>query len=265
MERHNPVSRAISTLFQSYCSFHRKKNLNQDLSFLVKRAAILLFVLFQFVVSYGQVTTTFTVTLGGGANNWTAVVWVKTGDASFATYPGETGYAGENAGDIHHVVIQTNNPAARTLTLNIPSITNHVGDVTINNAPGTATLDIGNNSLTMSSNLSGAGTLQSASGTLYIAGNNTHTGTYSVGTGSMNYNGSGAQTVRGVPYYNLTISGSGTKTMGAALTVNGNLAINGSAILATNTYQITGNLFGTFTMTAGTGLNLGNSGFATAV
>src|SRR6185295_1886635 len=39
------------------------------------------------------------------------------------------------------------------------------------------------------------------------------------GTGTMNYNGSGAQTIRGVNYYNLTFAGAGAKTLQAAATI----------------------------------------------
>ncbi|HZK61464.1 MAG TPA: hypothetical protein VFC41_05260, partial [Anaerovoracaceae bacterium] len=66
-------------------------------------------------------------------------------------------------------------------------------------------------------------------------------------------------------YYNLTISGSNTKTQVAALTINGNLHVAGSATLYTSQYQITGNGSGTFQMAGGTTLRLGNSVNATSV
>jgi len=49
---------------------------------------------------------------------------------------------------------------------------------------------------------------------------------------TVNYSGSGAQTVKNVTYSNLTISGSGTKTMSGATTVTGTLTLT-SGILST--------------------------------
>jgi hypothetical protein len=90
------------------------------------------------------------------------------------------------------------------------------------------------------------------------------TGGY-IRTGStIDYNGA-VQSVTGFTYNNLNLSSSGTKTMLAAITINENLDISGSATLYTNTFQITGNASGTFTMASGTGLNLGNTGNATNV
>lgn len=44
------------------------------------------------------------------------------------------------------------------------------------------------------------------------------------GTGTIDYNGA-AQSVLVVPYYNLSLSGSGTKTITGALTVGNSIAI----------------------------------------
>jgi hypothetical protein len=50
-------------------------------------------------------------------------------------------------------------------------------------------------------------------------------------TTNVSYNGSGAQTVLGLTYYDLTASTSGTKTLAANATVNDNLTVANSAIL----------------------------------
>lgn len=108
-------------------------------------------------------------------------------------------------------------------------------------------------------------------GTLYVGGNMTGGGiTSNAGggaaaptSGTVNYNGSGNQDIGVYTYYNLTASNAGTKTLAGAITVR-NLAIEGSAILASDIYNITGNAAGTFKMDAGTGLTLGNTGSATA-
>ena len=83
--------------------------------------------------------------------------------------------------------------------------------------------------------------------------------TASAATNTVNYNANGAQSVLGTTYSNLTISVSGTKTLSAATSVNNNLTISGTAILASDIYQITGNGTGLFQMAAGTGLTLGNT------
>ncbi len=75
----------------------------------------------------------------------------------------------------------------------------------------------------------------------------------------VNYSGAGAQSVKGATYYNLTTSVSGTKTLQAAATVNGNLSITGTTSLLTNQFQITGNATGNLTMDSGTSLLLGQS------
>jgi len=149
--------------------------------------------------------------------------------------------------------------------------------------------------ITINRNLSIQGTATLASDVYQITGNNTGTLTMADGTSltlgrtdnvlavsfptnytaaniSLNanstviYQTNGAQNVSATPTYgNLTITGTGTKTLQGATTVNGNLSITGTANLYTNTFQITGNAARTFTMTAGTTLTLGNTGNGTNV
>ncbi len=120
------------------------------------------------------------------------------------------------------------------------------------------------NTINLTGNLGGAGNLSFTTGTLNIGGNNSQTGTFNCGTGNVNYNGAGQQ-IRGTTYYNLTTSGSGTKTLLGATTINNNLSISGTTTLESDIYQITGNATGLFTMAFGTGLTLGNSSNATNV
>lgn len=239
-------------------------------SLVKKISALFLLLIVGICSAWGQTTTTFTRTMTG-ATNWNAAGWVITGGATNATYPGQTGYAGENAGDIHNVVILTNNGTARTLTLNVASITSHIGNITINSAPGIATLAINANSLTMTGNLTGAGTLLMTTGTLNIAGNNTHTGTFTIGTGTVNYNSTGDQTIGDYSYYNLTLSNGGTKTLTNAgartanvLTVNNGVTflLNGNNTLTPVSATINGtvNVGGTSTLVKGTGVISFNNG-----
>jgi hypothetical protein len=171
--------------------------------------------------SLGQTTFTSPVNPTG---NWTAIAWVKTGTVTTATYPGQVG--GEN----HIVVIGVTGlapPLGRILTLNV-NITQSVSNVSINyTGTRTATLAMGNNTLTMTGSLSGNGILTMGTGTLNIGGSNT-IGTFSSGTGTVNYNAAGAQNANGYTYYNLTLSGSGVKTT-AGLTVNNTLSLEGTA------------------------------------
>jgi hypothetical protein len=109
------------------------------------------------------------------------------------------------------------------------------------------------------------GILLGGSSNLLIGGSVVGTdGTFTPNTSTVHYYAAGAQTVAGITYYNLTISGSNVKTLGAATSVTNNLTILGTATLACDVYTLTGNAVGSFTMTSGTGLTLGNTGNATA-
>jgi hypothetical protein len=133
------------------------------------------------------------------------------------------------------------------------------GALTISGLGGTLNLGSG-----LTHNFTGAwtrtnGTLAGNSSTLNLGGGLSETGgTFTAGTSTVNYNAAGAQTVAGVTYYNLMTSGSGTKTLGGAVIVNGNLTIGSSTTLdvSSNNYGLTvkGNWSnsGTFTQRSGT-------------
>src|ERR1035437_206461 len=79
-------------------------------------------------------------------------------------------------------------------------------------------------------------------GNLNIAGTLSTGGTFTRSTGTVNFNG-GAQTVPAYAYFNVTFSGSGTKTMTAATTIAGDLTLSGTADATTvAALTITGNL-----------------------
>ena len=200
----------------------------------IQQWGLILFLSYAFTfISSGQTTFTSPTNPTG---NWTTIAWVKSGTATSATYPGEIG--GEN----HIVVIGvTGNGLGRTLNLNV-NITQSVSDVSINYIETrTATLNMGNNTLTMTGNLTGNGIVTMGSGTLNIGGSNT-IGTFNSGTGTVNYNKAGAQTVGTYTYNNLTLSGSGVKTT-TGVNVNGILSMEGTATAtATPTYGATATL-----------------------
>ncbi|MFL5753965.1 MAG: PKD domain-containing protein, partial [Bacteroidia bacterium] len=77
---------------------------------------------------------------------------------------------------------------------------------------------------------------------LNIAGNYTNNGTFTPGSGTVTFNGTTAQTINkagGEVFNNITFSGSGTKTLLSAITVNGNLTVNaGSGAFSANNFNV---------------------------
>ena len=93
----------------------------------------------------------------------------------------------------------------------------------------TTNLSTNSTDVNLSGNLHEFSDITSGSGTINISGNwVVHGGTFSPGTGTVNYNGSSTQTVAGLTYNNLTLSGTGVKTTTSA-TVNGILSMEGTA------------------------------------
>lgn len=82
-----------------------------------------------------------------------------------------------------------------------------------------ATLNMTSSTLTVSGNYTGAGALTFSSGVFNLAGAYSNSGAFTCGTGTVNYNGSAAQTVRGLNYYHLTFSNTGSKVLQASSTV----------------------------------------------
>ena len=147
------------------------------------------------------------------------------------------------------------NSTATWLTGIVPStgqsatiISPHVVTLTSNQTIGSlsvssgATLNLGSYTLT----LDGVG------GTLTVAG------TFTPATGTVNYAAAGAQCVTGLTYYNLSMSGSGTKTLCGNTTVTKNLTIGSVTLdvsLANNYSLLVGGNWintGSFSSRAGT-------------
>jgi hypothetical protein len=100
-------------------------------------------------------------------------------------------------------------------------------------------------------------------GTINVVGNwtNNSGGTVDASTSTVTLGGPSAQTINGsttTSFNNLTLSNAAGISLGIATTINGNLAIN-NGTLDDKGFQITGNVTGTMTMAASTGLILGNS------
>ncbi len=108
---------------------------------------------------------------------------------------------------------------ADTIDVNVAGVCN---SITLNNAGLALTVKSGN-SLTASFNF------KLTSGTLNTeAAFPTVTGTTTISAGTVGYNGSGAQAVLALNYYNLTLSNAGTKTIATATTVAGDMTTSGT-------------------------------------
>ncbi len=118
-----------------------------------------------------------------------------------------------------------------------------------------ATLAYNAAALSVTGNITSDGNLTSTSGTLTISGDFSNTGTFTCGTGTVNYNRAGIQVVKGTTYNNLTISGSGIKTMAGSAGVNAILTLTaGNLSIASNTLTLSGTFAGT-----GTGTLIGSA------
>lgn len=105
------------------------------------------------------------------------------------------------------------------------------------------------NSITINT---GATLTITGSNTLTVYGNWTNNGTFTRNTSTVVFNGT-TQSIGTGTFYNVTISGTGTKSLGVATTVNGALTINSGTTLATANFGLTlaGNFTNSGTFTAG--------------
>jgi hypothetical protein len=169
-------------------------------------------------------------------------------------------------GAVTYTLPGANNNGDQTLsvgtgTLNCASITM----ITTTNNARIHTLSIGAGTVNVSGSVTMATAIQNAitftgSGLLNIGGDFTSgTGTFTPSTGTVSYNGS-SQTVAGLTYSNLTLDGSGDKTMQGNVTVNanasftaGSLVLNGNILNLNNSTTLSG---GTITGSATSSLSI---------
>ncbi|MEI6946486.1 T9SS type A sorting domain-containing protein [Paraflavisolibacter sp. H34] len=162
--------------------------------------------------------------------------WYNNGTfAAYETTFRFTGTANQtvSASTFHHLVVDK---ASGTLTLG--------GNVLVQGSLSLkgGTVDLA--SYTLNRNATG-GTFTMADGTsLLVSGSNNFPQNFLAyalaANSSVTYNGSGAQTVAGVAYGHLTLTGGGTnaKSLSGQLTVNGNLTLNSGATFSPGTYSI---------------------------
>jgi hypothetical protein len=148
-------------------------------------------------------------------------------------------------------------------TLEIGSTNGFPSNYSTHTLGATSTVEYGGSNQSVSAEsyghltFSGSGTKTFASGTTYIAGDFTvSAGTANATTNSttINYNGSGAQTVAGITYYNLTINKSSRSgaELGGSTTVNNTLSITAGWLTQGNAYSLTA---GTISISADTTLH----------
>jgi len=118
------------------------------------------------------------------------------------------------------LVSMTKASGTATLTGNING-----SGLTLNGSSGTLNLGAGLTHAVTSNLTRTAGTLNGGSSILRIAGTISGTGgTFTASSGTIDYSGT-AQTIITLPYFNLTLSGSGTKTFTTATTITNSLTI----------------------------------------
>jgi len=169
------------------------------------------------------------------------------------------------------VTIQRN--GSSTNTINVGAGTFSAASIALSATTGTSRLSqvlISTGTATVAGNITSSGTASkitfSGAGTLNAGGTflSGSTGTFTADGGTVNFNGAGNQTISPYNFYNLTTSGSGTKTTSGAMTVGGALTVGAGTAFATGatnswTLSVTGttNVSGTLTLA-----NTGNKTFS---
>jgi len=141
------------------------------------------------------------------------------------------------------------------------------GSLTINGSGGTLNLGTSLTHIFTGTWTRTNGTLDGGSSTLklgltgiVVSGTG---GTFTASTGTVEYNCEGAQKVAAVTYYNLTISGSGMKTLAAAISANGDIRVQ-SGTLSNGGYTVAGTSGKTFEVVNGASFeSLGTTSMAT--
>lgn len=136
------------------------------------------------------------------------------------------------------VTVNINNAACASIQIN-PNDNNQTGILSFNNA---SVLSVGGN-VTIGGSGNRRGSINMTNGgTLRLAGSfiTTNLNTFTRGSGTIEYNASGNQNVTSLlgAYNNLTISGSGTKTLAASINVASTLTVNSGTTLALSTFTL---------------------------
>ena len=209
------------------------------------------------------------LTVNGGVSG--AGTWTGTGATATISLTGGWSFTGTITGTANGVTLAgtgtqsiagftTTGTVSMTKTGGTATFTGNVnaGALTINGTGGTLNLGTGLTHTITGTWTRTNGTLNGGSSTLNLGGSVSGTGgTFTASTGTVNYNAAGAQTVAVVTYNNLTTSGSGTKTLGGTVTVNGNLNVGSGTGFTVGAYSLTvtgaTGITGTLTISSTTG------------
>ena len=211
------------------------------------------------IASAGTKTiTVFNPTPGGGTSGSASLTVTSTG-----TWLGKTSSDWTDAnnwcGGVPDPTIDVVIPnSASYMPVLLPGKTGNCKSLTFSGSAGI--LNFTGGSLTVAGNVDfTVGVISaSAASTLFVGGTWIGTGTtFSPGTYlTVNYNGA-AQTAASLAYYNLTLSGSGVKTITNIGTVNGNFTLSGDNTTYAST-TVTLNIGGDFTVNSGNTIYLIN-------
>lgn len=177
------------------------------------------------------------------------------GGAYVLNVTGAITYTGPTSNGISNTI----SVASGTLTcasVSMPTLNNDAKDCYLNASSGTITVsgDLTMNSTDADRNavvFTGAGSLQ-------VAGSMTGGGFVSSGSETVEFTSAGASNIAGYTFYNLTISGAGTKTLTGGLTVANTLNISAGTLEVTNcNFSVGGNatIDGTFSDNNSSGAN----------
>ncbi|WP_343536822.1 beta strand repeat-containing protein, partial [Flavobacterium mesophilum] len=187
----------------------------------------------------GATLSAGSITIGTATGGGTGTVTMTAGSilnvGSFLVNP--TATAASWVPSTGTVIMTATNTLPSSVITSFSSLTINTGTTTtagvgfsvggILSIPSGAILNMATYAMTGGLSTSGSGILQTQNtGTPLPAGR--------TWVPNVQYNNSGNQTVSGGTYTDLTLSGSGTKTVGSNITVNNNLTVTGSAALAPN-------------------------------
>lgn len=132
----------------------------------------------------------------------------------------------------------TSTPANQIININSSA---RVGALLVNSANATARLNT--NSLTVTNNVTiSSGSLNANNLNLTLGGNWLDNGTFTSGTGTVTFNGANQSITKtsGETFYNLILSGTGTKTLGGNISATNDLTVNSNTTLdiTTSNYNV---------------------------
>ncbi|WP_298304492.1 proprotein convertase P-domain-containing protein, partial [Flavobacterium sp.] len=184
---------------------------------------------FDVVVNVTAVCNALTISGGGTTNTFT----INIGQSLTAS--GAVNIGAPNAAFVSKSLI-VGDGTMTCPSLTLASTTNNNRDIYVDIYSGTLNV---NGAVTMNGTAArnNIGFFGTVNGNLNVGGTITG-GSLDAGAGTVNYNNTGAQNIGNYIYNNLSISGSGTKTLTANATVGGTLTVNANTVLALSTFTL---------------------------